>query len=291
MTITEQVVQYLVAGIAVGMVYGLVGLGINIVYNASGAINFAQGEFVMLGGMGTVALHAAGLPLWLAAAMGVVGVAVIGLVVERVAIAPMRDRPPLAAIIATIGASLVLQGAAKLAWGPDPVRLPPFSGEEPVRLAGAGIEPQRLWVLGLAAVSVLAVQLFFARTLVGKAMRAVAEKRFAARLCGIAGRDMTRLAFAMSAGLSALIGVAVTPVEMMRYSQGAHYTLTGFLAAVVGGLGNGTGAVVGGLALGLLESFSKGYISSGYARALALGVALLLLWVRPQGLLGGGRAR
>lgn len=287
----DQVLQYLATGVSAGLVYGLVALGLTVVYNATGVINFAQGEFVMLGGMGAVALAAAGLPLWLAAVSAVLLATLLGLLMERTTVYPMRGRPAATIIIATIGASLVLQGAAKLVWGPNAVRLASFSGDTPIRLAGAGIEPQRVWVVGLASVTVLAVHLFFSRTLVGKAMRAVAIDRAAARLCGVSSDGMVRLAFALSAAMSALVGVAVTPVEMMKYSQGAHYTLTGFLAAVVGGLGNGVGAVVGGVTLGLVESFSKGYISSGYARAIALGVALLVLWLKPQGLFGRSRSR
>jgi branched-chain amino acid transport system permease protein len=291
MSLGDQVLQYLITGVSVGMVYGIVALGLTVVFNATGVINFAQGEFVMLGGMVAVALHGAGLPVWLAGILAVLIVTAVGILTERCAVYPMRGRPVVTIIIATIGASLALQGAAKLLWGPNAVRLPAFTGETPIRLAGAGLEPQRLWVMVLVALTMLAVHLFFSRTLTGKAMRAAAINRSSARLCGIGSDGMVRLAFAISAATAALAGVAVTPVEMMKYSQGAHYTLTGFLAAVVGGLGSGVGAVVGGVALGLLESFSKGYISSGYARAIALGVALLVLWLRPQGLLSRGRSR
>jgi branched-chain amino acid transport system permease protein len=166
------------------------------------------------------------------------------------------------------------------------VGLAAFSGDDPIRVGEGGIAPQRVWVTGLAALAVIAVQLFFRGTLTGKAMRASAINRSAARLSGISSDGMVRLAFAMSAALAALVGAAVTPVELMKYSQGTQYTLTGFLAAVVGGLGNGVGAVVGGLMLGIVESLSKGFISSGYSKAITLVVALAVLWLRPGGLLG-----
>jgi len=286
MSPAEQLLQYLITGISVGMVYGLVGLGLTIVYNATGIINFAQGEFAMLGGMVAVVLHAAGMPLWATVILAVAAVTVIALGVERLAVYPLRGRPIMTIIIATIGASLVLQGGAKLVWGAQAVKLPSFSGDTPIRLGSAGVDPQRIWMVGLAALAVLLVQLFFSYTLVGKAMRASALSRSAARLCGISSDGMVRLAFAMSGALVALGGAVVTPVELMRYSQGAQYTLTGFLAAVVGGLGSGMGAVVGGVALGTVESLAKGYISSGWSKAIALGVALALLWLRPQGLFG-----
>ena len=286
MSPAEQLLQYLITGISVGMVYGLVGLGLTIVYNATGIINFAQGEFAMLGGMVAVVLHAAGMPLWATVILAVAAVTVIALGVERLAVYPLRGRPIMTIIIATIGASLVLQGGAKLVWGAQAVKLPSFSGDTPIRLGSAGVDPQRIWMVGLAALAVLLVQLFFSYTLVGKAMRASALSRSAARLCGISSDGMVRLAFAMSGALVALGGAVVTPVELMRYSQGAQYTLTGFLAAVVGGLGSGMGAVVGGVALGTVESLAKGYISSGWSKAIALGVARALLWLRPQGLFG-----
>jgi branched-chain amino acid transport system permease protein len=272
--------------VSVGLVYGLVALGLTVIYNATGIINFAQGEFVMLGGMTAVALSHAGLPLWLTVVLSVGIVTLVGLAVERVAVYPMRGRPIMVVIIATIGASLVLQGGAKLIWGPSAVNLPAFSGDRPIHIAGGGIDPQRLWIMGLAGLAMVAVHLFFTYTLTGKAMRAAALNRSAARLCGISSDGMVRLAFAMSAALAALAGAAITPVELMKYAQGTQYTLTGFLAAVVGGLGSGFGAVVGGITLGVLESLSKGFISSGYSRAIALGVALLVLWLRPQGLFG-----
>ena len=291
MSLANQLLQYLITGVSVGMVYGLVALGLTVIFNATGIINFAQGEFVMLGGMVAVALSHLGLPLWVAVGLSVCIVTAVSLVMHRVVVHPMRNRPVVAVIIATIGASLVLQGGAKLIWGPNAVKLAAFSGDEPIRLAGCGIEPQRLWIMGLAVLAVVAVHAFFSYTLLGKAMRAAAINRSAARLCGISTDGMVRSAFAMSAALAALAGAAITPVELMKYAQGTHYTLTGFLAAVVGGLGSGLGAVVGGITLGVVESLAKGLIASGYSRAIALVVALAVLWLRPQGLFGRGGPR
>lgn len=294
MSLTDQLVQYLVTGVSVGVVYGLVGLGITIIFNATGVINFAQGEFVMLGGMCAVAFVGLGMPLIMALVLSVVVVTIVGLLVERLTIRTLPGASVVTLIIATIGASLVLKGGAKLLWGPEAVILPAFSGDEPLHIGAAGIAPQRLWVMGVALVSVIAVQLFFKYTLTGKAMQACAINRQAAQLVGININRMVSLSFALSAVLAALGGVVLTPVTMMRYSQGTVFTLTGFLAAVVGGLGSGLGAVVGGIMLGLLESLAGGFIDvltsglvhSGYSKAIALVVALLILWLRPQGLLG-----
>jgi len=286
MTLADQLLQYLITGFSVGIVYGLVGLGITIVFNATGIINFAQGEFVMLGGMAAAALAANGAPLWLAVILAVAATTLVALAMERLTIYQLRGASVITLIIATIGASLVLQGGAKLLWGPDAVTLPPFSGDTPIRIGGGGIAPQRLWVMGLATLSVVAVQLFFRFTLTGKAIRACAINRRAARLSGISADRMVRLSFAVSAALAALGGAVLTPVTLMQYAQGTHYTLTGFLASVLGGLGNGLGAVLGGVTIGMIESFSSGFISSGYSKAIALVVALIVLWWRPQGLLG-----
>ncbi len=290
MSLANQLLQFLITGVSVGMVYGLVGLGLTVIFNATGIINFAQGELVMLGGMVAAALAAAGLPLAGAVALSVCIVTALGLLLHRVVVHPMRKRPVMTVIIATIGASLVLQGGAKLIWGPDSVNLPAFSGDQPIAIGEGGVEPQHLWIVGLAALALVVVHGFFSFTLTGKAMRAAAGNPAAARLCGVSTDGMVRLAFAMSAALAALAGATVMPVQYMQYSQGTGYTLTGFLAAVMGGLGSGFGAVVGGITLGVLESLAKGFLSSGYARAIALGVALVVLWLRPQGLLGrGGR--
>ena len=294
MSLTDQLVQYLVTGVSIGAVYGLVGLGFAIIFNATGVINFAQGEFVMLGGMCAVAFTGLGMSLTVAALLSVAVVTVVGLMVERLAIRALPRASIITLIIATIGASFVLKGGAKLLWGPEAVILPSFSGHEPVHIGAAGIDPQRLWVMAVVLASVIGVQFFFKYTLTGKAMQACAINRSAAQLVGININRMVSLSFGLSAVLAAIGGIVLTPVTMMRYSQGATFTLTGFLAAVVGGLGNGIGAVVGGIMLGVVEALAGGFVDvatsglihSGYSKAIALAVALLVLWLRPQGLLG-----
>ncbi len=294
MSLTDQLVQYLVTGVSVGAIYGLVGLGFAIIFNATGVINFAQGEFVMLGGMCAVAFTGLGMPLITAALLSVAVVTAIGLLVERLTIRTLPGASIITLIIATIGASFVLKGGAKLLWGPEAVILPAFSGHQPLHIGAAGIAPPRVWVMGVVLVSVIGVQLFFKYTLAGKAMQACAINRSAAQLVGININRMVSVSFGLSAALAALGGIVLTPATMMRYSQGATFTLPGFLAAVVGGLGNGIGAVVGGIMLGVLEALAGGFIDiitgglihSGYSKAIALAVALLVLWLRPQGLLG-----
>ena len=192
----------------------------------------------------------------------------------------------LAQIIATVGASLALRTAAMLIWGREAKPLPPFSGDTPIKVLGATLLPQTLWVLGLTLVIVLALQLFYRRTLTGKAVRACAINPLAARLMGVSYSRVVLLSFVVAGAISAAGGVMIAPISFMSYSSGALLGLKGFAAAALGGLGNPIGAVVGGLLLGMLEGLGVGYVSSGYKDAIAFLVLLLILFLRPQGLLG-----
>jgi branched-chain amino acid transport system permease protein len=282
----DQLLQFVFSGLTVGAVYALVALGFTLIYNASDVINFAQGEFVMLGGMVTVFAVAAGVPLPLAA-LGAIAVAVLtGLALHRLAIEPARGASAVTLIIITIGASILIRGLAQLAFDRQFHVLPAFSGEAPIRVLGASILPQSLWVLGGAGVIVLALWLFMERTLLGKAVRATAANRLAARLVGIDTTLVLAFAFGISGAIGAIAGILVTPITLTSFAVGTLLALKGFAAAMLGGMGNPVGAVVGGLALGLLESLAAGFISSTYKDAVAFLVILGVLFVLPQGLLG-----
>jgi branched-chain amino acid transport system permease protein len=278
--------QFLASGLTVGAVYALVALGFTLVYNASDVVNFAQGEFVMIGGMGTVFLSAAGAPLPLAAVLAVAAAVVVGLLLHRLAIEPARGASAVTLIIITIGASIFLRGVAQVVFDKQFHKLPSFSGDEPVNLFGAAVQPQSFWVVGGAAVIVLALTLFLERTVLGKAVRATAANRLAARLVGIDTAVVMALAFGVSAAIGAVAGVLVTPITLTSYDIGVLLALKGFAAAMLGGMGNPVGAVLGGLIVGLLEAFSAGYLSSNYKDAVAFLTILLVLLVAPQGLLG-----
>jgi branched-chain amino acid transport system permease protein len=282
----DQLLQFVFSGLTVGAVYALVALGFTLIYNASDVINFAQGEFVMLGGMVTVFAVAAGVPLPLAA-LGAIAVAVLtGLALHRLAIEPARGASAVTLIIITIGASILIRGLAQLTFDRQFHALPAFSGEAPIRVLGASILPQSLWVLGGAGVIVLALWLFMERTLLGKAVRATAANRLAARLVGIDTTLVLAFAFGISGAIGAIAGILVTPITLTSFAVGTLLALKGFAAAMLGGMGNPVGAVVGGLALGLLESLAAGFISSTYKDAVAFLVILGVLFVLPQGLLG-----
>ena len=278
--------QFAFSGLTVGAVYALVAVGFTLIYNASGVINFAQGEFVMLGGMATVFLAAAGIPLPFAALGAIVATIAIGLALHRLAIEPARDASTAALIIITIGASIFLRGAAEVVFDKRFHSLPPMLGNEPIRLGGAAILPQSLIVLAGAAAIVTALSLFMRRTLFGKAIIATAANRLAARLVGINTRVVVGFSFAVSAAIGAIAGVLVTPITLTSYDAGTLLALKAFAAAMLGGIGSAVGAVIGGLLLGLLEQFSAGYLSSQYKDAVAFIVILIVLLARPQGLFG-----
>ncbi len=279
-------VQFLISGLTVGAVYALVALGFTLVYNASDVVNFAQGEFVMLGGMVTVFTTAAGVPLPLAALIAVVVSIVVGLLLYWLAIEPARDASPVTLIIITIGASILLRGAAQILFDKQFHKLPSISGDTPVNVLGATVQPQSFWVLGGTAVIVILLYVFLERTVLGKAVLATAANRLAARLVGINTATVMALAFGGSAAIGAVAGILITPITLTSYDVGTMLALKGFAAAMLGGMGNPLGAVAGGLLLGLLEAFGVGYISSTYKDAFAFIVILLVLFAMPQGLFG-----
>ncbi|MCP4996468.1 MAG: branched-chain amino acid ABC transporter permease [Gammaproteobacteria bacterium] len=284
---TDQLLQFIFTGVTVGATYALVALGFAIIYNASDVVNFAQGEFVMIGAMSAVALSAGnGLPMPLALLGAVVITICVGLLLQRFAIAPARGASVVTTIIITIGASIFLRGVALLVWGKDIFAMPAFSGEEPIMIGQATIVPQNLWVMGGAGILVLAVHYFFNHTLMGKAILACACNRKAAHLVGINVGLMMLVAYGLSAFLGAMAGILVAPITFTSYDAGVMLGLKGFSAAILGGMGNPMGAVAGGLLLGLIESLSAGFISSGYKDAIGFIILLLVLFFRPGGLFG-----
>jgi branched-chain amino acid transport system permease protein len=279
--------QLVFSGLTVGAVYSLVALGFTLVYNASDVINFAQGEFVMIGGMSTVVLAAIGVPFPLAALIAVLSAIVIGLLLHRLAIEPAKDAPPVTMIMITIGASLFLRGVAQILFDKEFHSLQPFSGSIPIMIGGATILPQSLWVIGGSLTLVASLSLFLRRTLVGKAMLATSSNRLAARLVGIDVTAILALAFGVSAAIGAIAGILAAPITLTRYDIGTIFALKGFAAAMVGGMGNPLGAIVGGFLIGLIEAFGAGYVSSTYKEAMAFLAILLVLFAMPRGLLGG----
>lgn len=278
--------QYLLSGLTIGAIYALSGLGFSIIYNASHVINFAQGEFIMIGGMATATMAASGVPLPLAILIGVAGAMLVGVLVAKFTVEQARNASVVTLIIITIGASIFLRGIAELVWGKEFRRLEPFSGEAPIALFGAAMQPQSLWILGSATVMIVGIALFFNRSLTGKAMLATAHNRLAAQLVGINVKGVVLASFALSAALGAFGGAVMAPVTFSSTEMGIMLGLKGFTAAVLGGLGNGPGAVAGGLIVGIAEALGAGYLSSAYKDAIAFAIILVVLLFLPSGLFG-----
>jgi branched-chain amino acid transport system permease protein len=283
--------QYLVAGITYGTIYAIVAIGFNIIYNTTGIINFAQGEFVMLGGMLGVTLHAL-LPMPLAIAGAVIATMLVGALIEMLFIRWLRRPSVLRLIIITIGLSIAIRELALLLWGEGVRALPYFTGTavSSLSIGDVHISPQVLWVLGLSAVMVAALNFFFARTLLGRQMRACACNREAAQLCGISAKNMVTLSFVLSAGIGALAGCAISPITYVQYDSGTSLAIKGFTVAILGGLGNSMAAIAAGLLLGILESFSIWVMPAAYKDVIAISILLLILFVRPSGLFGNAEA-
>ncbi|MDX1817492.1 MAG: branched-chain amino acid ABC transporter permease, partial [Marinobacter sp.] len=231
----SEFLQYLFTGITIGATYALIALGFTLIYNASHVINFAQGEFLMIGGMTTVSLTAMGVPMLLAIILAVLLAGVFGILLQRFAIAPAKQADVVTLIIITIGASIFIRGLAQLVWGKEYHVMPNFSSDEPIRIFGAVLNSQSLWVLGIGAVLVVALVLFFTRTLIGKAILATSMNKEAARLVGIRTQLVLMLAFMVSALLGSIAGVVVAPITFTSYDIGIMLGLKGFVAAAIGG--------------------------------------------------------
>ncbi|HWK47492.1 MAG TPA: branched-chain amino acid ABC transporter permease, partial [Stellaceae bacterium] len=281
--------QVLVSGIGIGCVYGLIGIGFCVIYNASGIVNFAQGGFVMLGGMITyVGMQRFGLPLIPAALLSIIAVAALGVVLERLVVRPLWDRKAtmFAMILATLAAEIVLERLTLLLVGDQPKTLPMFTDRPPVLIGGVALGFQLFWIIGTSLLAVALLAAFFRITRTGKAMRACAINREAAALQGIPVSRMLAAAFAISAALGAIAGILITPTQYTAFDVGVPFAISGFIAAIVGGFGRPFGAFLGGLMLGLVQSLAIVGFGAGLKNVAALSVLLLFLFIRPSGVLG-----
>lgn len=294
--------QLAIDGIRGGSIYALIALGFVVIHSVTGIINFAQGEFVMLGAMLCVTVFNSELPLLaplatplkmvLAVLLAVLGTTLIGGILERVAIYPARRAPVVALIIITIGATIAIRALALIFWGTRPYFVPAFTTlqmeDVTLRFGGLIVKAQSFWIWGTAAVVLAALALFFERTIMGKALRACAINRRAARLMGINPSRMSLLAFSLAAALGAIGGMVMAPATRPMYDMGLMLGLKGFVAAIMGGLVSFPGAVVGGIVLGVAENIGAGVTSAGYKNIIVFAILILILLFRPQGFIGGG---
>ncbi|MEW5422926.1 branched-chain amino acid ABC transporter permease [Amorphus sp. 3PC139-8] len=278
--------QILVAGIGTGAIYALIALGFNVVFKSTGAMNFAQGEWVVMGGMISALLLGAFGSVALACLVAVVLVGAVGLLSERAVIAPLRRPTPLLITLITIGLAICSRSLVMLILGKTPVGYPGFSGGATLSVAGVAIPFQTLWIIAITLIFLVIMHLFFERTMLGKALRAAAADREAASIVGVNVGSTVLLSFGIAALVGGLAGAIITPLTLASYDQGAMFGFKGFSAAMLGGVGSLQGAVVGGIVLGLLEAFGSYYISSHFKDAIAFAILLAILFARPSGLLG-----
>lgn len=283
------ITQAIISGVGIGCVFGLIGIGYCVIYNASGIVNFAQGAFVMLGGMITHGLlNRAGLPLFVSALVAVVLVAGLGVLVERFVVRPLwnRNATPFVMILATLAVQIVLERSTLLVAGDQPMTLPNFIDLPPLMVGRLAIGYQLMVIAATSLLLVGLLALFFARTRVGRAMRACSINREAAALQGIPVSRMLAYAFALSAGLGAIAGVLITPTQFTAFNIGVSFAISGFIAAIVGGFGNPGGAFVGGILLGLAQSIAIVALGSSFKNIAALSILLVFITIRPMGLFG-----
>jgi len=277
--------QFLFSGLTVGAVYALVGIGFNITYNSTSIINLAQGEFVVIGGlMMWFFSESLKLPFFVSVVFTIFAAGLIGLLMERLTIKPLKNPDLLLMIMITIAVSIILRGVLMFYFGKDPYVYPSFTEGEPLSIYGAIIQQQALWVIGITALCIILLFLFFKKTIIGKAMLACAVNPTAAKLVGINVSRMVMLSFVLSAIVGAIGGMAITPISLMEYDKGPMLAVKGFCAAIMGGLGSNRGAVLGGFIIGILESMTAGYIHSGMKDAVALMILLLILFYKPAGI-------
>ncbi|RKX73592.1 MAG: branched-chain amino acid ABC transporter permease [Spirochaetes bacterium] len=284
---SEQILQYIFSGITVGSIYALVAIGYNIIYNTTGIINLAQGEFVMLGGMIAYSLSQI-MSLVPAVILAVLITGAVGSLIEIVFIRRMKKNSVLGMIVITIGISIIIREIALFIWNEQIRALRFFSGNEisSLDILGARISPQVLWIVGVTTLIVIALYLFFRFTLTGQAMRACASNTRAAKLCGIRTSRMVNLSFMLAAGIGALGGCLVSPLTQTHYAMGSELAIKGFIVAILGGLGNPMAAVAAGLLLGLIESFSISFLPMVYKDVIAIIILLIILVLKPSGLFG-----
>jgi branched-chain amino acid transport system permease protein len=281
--------QLLLPGLTTGCVYALVALGFVLCANVAGVVNFAQGEFVMIGGMTAAWLFGLGVPLVLSVIAACAVGALAGAVQEVVSLAPVRRMPHFIQITTTVGFAVVLRGLVLIVGGKDALNLPGFSGDDVFNVGGAILPVQSLWVWGATALMLAGLFVFLQRTRTGMAVRACSINMPAARLMGISAERLRVIVFAVSGATGALAGVVITPLVLASWDAGISYSTKGFVGAILGGFRSPGAAALGGLGIGLLEALSAGYVSSGWQDFIVYAVLLAYLLIR-GGVLLRGRA-
>ncbi|MGB7035743.1 MAG: branched-chain amino acid ABC transporter permease [Xanthobacteraceae bacterium] len=283
----------IVGGLLQGSVFAMVALGFALVYRVTGVINLSQGAFCIVGALTmytpALTLH---WPMPLAALGAVLATTAFGAALGAATFVPALSRLPNSSMLMlTAGLLTLIEGVVLVVWGSDPYDLPAFSGEAPVAFFDLRVAPQAFWIVGTAIIVICALWYVLSRTMLGKQLRACAENPLAARLMGIDVARMTLLSFALAAMIGAIGGIVVAPITSLQFDSGQFFTIFGFIAVAIGGMGSFIGAVVGGLVLGVAEQLAAGYVSSLFSNAIAVILLLLILLWRPSGLFATGVAR
>lgn len=280
-------IQLLISGLAMGSIYALVALGIVVIANAVNVVNFAQGENVMLGAYIaatlTLTLH---MPILVAYLISIILLALYGYIFQKVAYYPLRKKPFITVVVATIGVSMFLKNAARIVWGPQPIYFAGPFGESMIRVGGVSINAQNILIIVVTLALVVFQHFFFAKTSLGRQMQATAQDQEAATLMGIKVSRMIAFTFIYSSMLAAAAGVLLAPIFFVSAEMGANLGLKAFAASIIGGFGSVPGAILGGLFLGVLEILAAAYVSSLYKDAFAFIVLILILAFLPRGLFG-----
>ena len=285
-----QILQYLINGISIGSVYAIIALGYTMVYGIAKMLNFAHGDIIMVGAyISFCVTNYLGLPAFVSVLAAMAVCTLLGIVIEKLAYMPLRGTPSLAVLITAIGVSYFLQNGAQLIWGSAPKNFASIVPLKPIFLAdGELVITGEVIVTILASVLIMVgLTLFTTKTKIGKAMRAVSEDRAAAQLMGISVNNTISMTFAIGSALAAIAGVLLcSTVPTLQPTTGAMPGIRAFTAAVFGGIGSIPGAMLGGILLGIIETFSKAYISTQFSDAIVFSVLIIILLVKPAGLLG-----
>lgn len=279
-----QIMQFLITGLTVGSIYALLATGYVTIYNATGVLNFAQGEFAMLGALTCISFVQLGLPSAAAIPLAIIVISAIGFIMERTVIKPARNHSTAVLIIITIGCSIFLKGLALIIWGTYPKTLAPIVQVPPIHFLGAVISFQSLFIFGVLLFILAFLYFFFDKTYIGSALKASQRNPRAAGLMGINTQTMSALSFTLAAALGAISGIIIAPLTDATYEMGFLIGIKGFVAMVIGGMNNISGAVIGGLLVGVIEAFSSGFLSSTYTDAISFTVLLGVLFFSPNGL-------
>ena len=280
-------IQEIISGLAMGCVYALVSFGFVLVYNAVGAVNFAHGELVMFGGyFGLIATSWMHLPLWAAFLFSLVAMAGLGIVYNRVAYYPMRQRPAVTVIIATIGMGILLRNSALALFGPDPVKLKSFLGDHVFDVGGVIILQHHVLIIAVTIALFIGQSFFFSRTSIGRKLEATAQDQETARLMGINVNRMITLTFVLSALLASIAGFLLGPIWFLDPDVGLIVILKAFIVIVIGGFGSIRGILAGGLFLGVIEVLVASHLTSEYRDVISFLILIAVLIVLPQGFFG-----